>query len=193
MPSGIFEKEILIERKMADGKKMIIYRAGPFFDVELSGMKMGKVRKLTTELTPEGFTKTIKVGDYRITLSPKEIKILEDVIANREALRTMSYKDKLVERETVKKKLKDEYRARFNEALHGTPAMQELDKALTLERTPGALPKEELNKIKARASTDTMNRYFRGYVGEHKYASGEITDLQEALDLTASIPLKLNK
>ena len=158
MPSGTFEKEILIKRKMADGKKLIIYRAGPFFDVELSGVRMGKVRKISTEITPEGIAQGIKVGGYRITLSPKEIEILQAVIDEREERRSMGYEEKLMERQTVKQKLADEKRARFRASLRG-PAVDHLDELLALEGTPEAVSLEELNKAKTAASGELMHKY----------------------------------
>jgi hypothetical protein len=194
MPSGFCERELLFERKPAspDGKKVTVYRTGPFFEIEVSGVSLGKVRKTTNTFTEVGITRKLEVGQFEIILSPKEAEIIDNVNAERETQRNMSYEEKLVERQTVKQKIKSERQARFHEALQATPAMQDLNRALELEGTPKALPIEELNKIKGRASTCLFNRYLRGLVGELKYANEEITDINEAAAITMRIPLTLN-
>ncbi len=194
MPTGVYEtKEVLITREMPNGNSLKISKCGPFFEAELNGIYIGKVVQLSTIVTAEGTGRGLRLHNHMILLSADEAAIIDESRSADIAKRQVGYEDKLIERETVKTKRKNEHLARFHEATHATPAMKELDRALLLQGTKHALPVNELNKIKAAASTDFMNRYFRGFVGELKYASGEITDLQEALDLTASIPLKLNR
>jgi len=163
MPSGTFEKEILIKRKMADGKELIIYRAGPFFDVELNGIRMGKVRKLTTELTPEGISQVIKVGNYRLTLSPDEIEILQAVIDEREERRSMSYEERLRERKTVKEKIASEELTEFKRRMYCGPHWQRFEE---LDAQWGAneakFDDPEYRKAQIQAGNELMWKWIHG-------------------------------
>jgi len=160
MPSGFCERELLFERKPAypAGKKVTVYRTGPFFEIEVSGISLGKVRKTTNTFTEVGITRKLQVGQFEIILSPKEAEIIDNINLEREERRTISYEEKLMERQTVKQKLADEKRARFRASLRG-PAVDHLDELLALEGTPEAVSLEELNKAKTAASGELMHKY----------------------------------
>lgn len=106
MPSGVFETRETLVQRATDEIALEIIKAGPFIEVELNGIEIGKVTKLSTILTEGGPAHGLRLPRHTILLTEKEAELLTEAFA--EDARRRYEKKSIATREADEKRRKEE-------------------------------------------------------------------------------------